>query len=392
MPEEPDEIPPDILSRIPLFREMSRILSSGEGPINWELARQAAVAVAASGEDGSGEIPGDPAAVAAGYQEPLRLAELWLADTSTLAAVSPLGVHPVSRTDWVESIIPGFRPLADPLAARVVDGISGIELVNEQVRPALTTFVSVLFGMQVGTALGHLARAVLAQYDLGLPAADPHHLVPVEANIAAFVREYEIDPLEFRIWLAGHELMHDRVLDGVPWMRGYLQGLVARFARGMQADPAQLSQQLGSLDPANPASLQEALANPEILNMLRTPEQDAALEQLETTLSLVQGYVDLGLETGLATRLPSSSRIAEAMRRRRAEKGPGEQIFEQLVGLDLTAAVYREGLAFCRAVVQAQDIEGLDRIWALPDNLPTAGEMDDPPRWLIRMELARAGG
>ncbi|MGZ4114161.1 MAG: zinc-dependent metalloprotease, partial [Actinomycetota bacterium] len=44
--------PFDQLRDAPLFQELQRILFSSSGPVNWELARQIAVATAASaGED-----------------------------------------------------------------------------------------------------------------------------------------------------------------------------------------------------------------------------------------------------------------------------------------------------------------------------------------------------
>jgi hypothetical protein len=42
---------------------------------------------------------------------------------------------------------------------------------------------------------------------------------------------------------------------------------------------------------------------------------------------------------------------------------------------------------FCREVLGATDIDGLDRVWAHPENLPTAEELDVPGRWLERSGL-----
>ena len=41
----------DFFGRIPLFREFARLLSGPAGPVNWELARQVAVAAAAGADE-----------------------------------------------------------------------------------------------------------------------------------------------------------------------------------------------------------------------------------------------------------------------------------------------------------------------------------------------------
>ncbi|HEV3462714.1 MAG TPA: hypothetical protein VG846_01900, partial [Actinomycetota bacterium] len=41
----------DFFGRIPLFREFARLMATASGPVNWELARQVAVATAAGAED-----------------------------------------------------------------------------------------------------------------------------------------------------------------------------------------------------------------------------------------------------------------------------------------------------------------------------------------------------
>jgi len=44
--DEPRDVPPfgDLMNEIPLFRELQRVLFSSTGPVNWELARQVAIA------------------------------------------------------------------------------------------------------------------------------------------------------------------------------------------------------------------------------------------------------------------------------------------------------------------------------------------------------------
>jgi uncharacterized protein (DUF2342 family) len=85
------------------------------------------------------------------------------------------------------------------------------------------------------------------------------------------------------------------------------------------------------------------------------------------------------------TRLGALGRIEEAMRRRRAERGPGERMLNQLIGLDLLPRQVRDARAFCHAVVTARGQAGLDRVWQDARYLPTTEEYADPSRWLVRM-------
>ena len=72
----------DFFGRIPLFREFARLMATASGPVNWELARQVAVATAAGAED-LGMMPQLPRPAAApdpgesrSWDDRLRLAEL----------------------------------------------------------------------------------------------------------------------------------------------------------------------------------------------------------------------------------------------------------------------------------------------------------------------------
>jgi uncharacterized protein (DUF2342 family) len=48
----------------------------------------------------------------------------------------------------------------------------------------------------------------------------------------------------------------------------------------------------------------------------------------------------------------------------------------------------RLGPAFCEAVIAARDRSGLDRAWRSAASLPTAEELTEPSRWLVRMAAA----
>jgi putative hydrolase len=106
--------------------------------------------------------------------------------------------------------------------------------------------------------------------------------------------------------------------------------------------------------------------------------QQAALSKLETTLALVEGWVDEVVGQATAERMPSAAKLQEAIRRRRAAGGPAEQTFGQLVGLELRPRRLRDASTLWGSLRTRQGIEARDAVWLHPHLLPTAADLDDP--------------
>ncbi len=104
-------------------------------------------------------------------------------------------------------------------------------------------------------------------------------------------------------------------------------------------------------------------------------------------LALTGGYALVLSERVLSGRLPSLSSIQEAVRRRMADEEGAHALFAQLLRADPERAGAARGERFCREVLAATDVEGLDRLWAHPDFLPTPEELAAPGRWLERAGL-----
>ncbi len=109
-----------------------------------------------------------------------------------------------------------------------------------------------------------------------------------------------------------------------------------------------------------------------------TPEQTQALARLETALALVEGWVDEVVDAAATTKLPAAAALRETVRRRRATGGPAEQTFASLVGLELRPRRLREAAALWRAVLAERGQDGREAVWAHPDLLPSADDLDDP--------------
>ncbi|WP_018634508.1 zinc-dependent metalloprotease [Parafrankia elaeagni] len=387
----------------PFFAELERLLSWQGGPVNWELARQ--VAVRTLGSDDRTVSPAEVSEV----ENALRIADVWL-DPLTVLPAGATTAAAWSREQWIEATLPVWRTLCDPVASKVVEamrtGISsglsqlgggdlppelagalppGVDLgrlmgAGGPVMQMMNQVGGMLFGAQVGQAIGGLASEVVSSTEVGLPLGPLGTAALLPANVAAFGQGLGVTDDEVRIYLALREAASNRLYAHVPWLRAHVLGAVEEYARGIAVDPEAVGRVMRMIDPSalmNPERLTEALGE-DVFADADTPEQKAALARLELILALIEGWVDHVADTAAREHLPSSAKLREMVRRRRAEGGPGEQIFATLVGLSLRPRRLREAAALWEALYDARGHEGRDALWAHPDLLPGADDLADP--------------
>lgn len=389
----PGGFDPRMFEQVPLFRELKRIMEWRGGPVNWDFARQTAGALATAGGDpGRGDRDSDELASA------VAAAELWLDEVTALPAVDG-PVRALSRGEWTqlaatsEGLGVYIEPIAEGMAAALSSQLPAelAGLMGGAGGPnPLTAVGAMMYGLQSGMIAGNLAGQLLSTYDLGVPTVEPSLIGTVGDAAERFADDYAIDRTELRYWLALREAAHRRQYAGVPWLRGHLADLVRRFAAEADLDAGQLFEQLGGLglDPSDPEALQQALQSPDAFSLEPTTAQQAVLTELQTLVSFLLAWADTVVDAAAGDKLTALPRIVEALRRRRAEQGPGERFLTQLVGLDLSPADIRQAQSFCDAVVAARGHEGLDRVWQQAGYLPSADELVDPSRWLVRMAAA----
>ncbi|MGH8866553.1 MAG: zinc-dependent metalloprotease [Actinomycetes bacterium] len=364
------------------LQQIGRMMQWQGGPVNWDLAEQVArQAVSASGD--RSVVDAQRATVA----EAVKLADHWLDEATTL----PSGVSSAtawSRAEWVDATLPVWRQLCDPVAAHVVEAMGQVLPAEAQqmagpLMGMMRQMGGAMFGAQVGQAIGSLAQEVVGSADVGVPVGPPGQAALVPANVEAFGTGLGVPEEEVRLFLALREAAHHRLFGHVPWLRAHVLAMVEDYARGIRVDTSALEEAVGSIDPANPESLQEALSG-DLFAPQETPEQKAALLRLETVLALVEGWVDEVVGEAAGSRLPATSALRETVRRRRAAGGPAEQTFASLVGLELRPRRLRDAAALWRALSESRGVEGRDAVWGHPDLLPTADDLDDPSGFASR--------
>lgn len=388
-PGEPPEIPMgDVFRDVPLFREIQRVLLSSTGPINWELARQVGIAAATWG----GDEPSPTADDQRGLAETVRAAELAVAGfTGMPPPFDVTEVHAVGRGQWVEANVRGLEELLDPVGAKLaatmneaggeatspaVPGGDFMEVVMQRVTP-------LLLGVQVGTVLGFLGQRVLGQFDLAVPR-EGGALYFVIPNISAFERDWSLPAVDFRAWIALHEVTH-RFEFARPWVREHFLALVKDLVEHAELDLAGLEQRLEGLDLSNPEALSEAFEGVgNMFGQATSSEQRLRIARVQAFMAAAEGYGEHVTERVAREMLSSFGMIEEAVRRHR-EGGPGDRALERLLGLEMKFEQYRLGREFCARVAELTDEATLARMWESPEALPSMPEFEEPTLWLARM-------
>lgn len=350
--------------------------SESDGPVNWDYALSTARQLAAQSPD-----PTPTAQAKDAVADAVRLADHWLDDATGF----PSGVERTaawSRADWLVGTTDVWKVLVTPLAERATGSLA--DALPEEARAMAGPLIGMLgkaTGMmvatQVGQGLGALAGEVLTSTDIGLPLGPAGTAALVPINVRAFAEGLEIDETDVLLFLALREAAHQRLFAHVPWLREHLLGAVEDFARGIEIDVSGIEEQMRSVNPMDPSSMQQMMEGG-LFDPKPSARQQAALTRLETTLALVEGWVDEVVAQATETRMPAATRIAEAMRRRRAAGGPAEETFGQLVGLELRPRRLRDAATLWGSLRSRQGAEARDGVWMHPDLLPTATDLDDP--------------
>lgn len=389
---------PESLRDAPLFQELQRVMSGSSGPVQWELARQMAVAGAA--EAGTDTTP--DAATGDAFAEIARVAELQVLELTELTTPSDvMHVDVVRRADWIATAMDDYRPLVELAAERMSDAL--VRALADQ-RPADDTpgsdaMAALGFGSpqaligqlgpllqatQVGQVFGFLASRVFGGYDVGIPRVATGPLRFVLANIEGFERDWSLDPREFRTFVAVHQVVH-RLQSSQPWLPAYASTQIDEFCTSMTIDVDAIRERFASISPEDPEAFAGAFADEDgsMFGIVLDDEQRLRLDRVRALIGAVEGYGDHVAATIGRRLLGTYPKIEEAMRRHREDEEL-DPIFARLLGVDVGREHVAAGRAFCETVVELTDEATLGRMWASADALPGLAELQEPRLWLAR--------
>jgi putative hydrolase len=359
-----------------LMSQMQAFMQPHDGPVNWAVVTDVARKASAQTPD-----PTPTQAQRDAIADSVRLADHWLDEATDF----PSGVTTTaawSRAEWIVETTEVWKRLVEPLAGSAVDALGNA--LPEEARAMAGPLIGMLgkvtgamVATQVGQALGGLSGDVLGASDIGLPLGPDGKAALLPANVEKFAGELDVSTDDVLLYLALREAAHQRLFASAPWLREHLIGAVADYGRGIEINVSGMEDKLRELDPMNPMAMQAALEGG-LFDLAKSPAQQAALERLEITLALVEGWVDEVVGQATEQRMPAATKLQESVRRRRAAGGPAEQTFASLVGLELRPRRLRDASTLWGSLRTRQGTEGRDGVWMHPDLLPTAADLDDP--------------
>jgi coenzyme F420 biosynthesis associated uncharacterized protein len=372
--------------------------------IDWDVAISTGVRFARQGPQVSladaravvAELRGLTAVV----QQPVRE----LTGLTSQGAVGPVAV--VDRPGWIRANVGGFRVVLEPLAERLAERSN----VGPTAVSVFSTIGSRATGIQAGLILAYLSSRVLGQYELFLPpgegsapangngtangnasgsngtgsGAGVGRLTLVAPNIVMVERELGVDPHDFRRWVCLHEETHRVQFTSVPWLRGYVQGMMTEFLLASDLDAGAILDRMRSAATAV-ADAVRGSESESLIEAMQTPAQRALLDKLTAVMTLVEGHGDYVMDAVGPRVVPSVADIREKFSHRRGSAGRLEQIMRRILGIDLKMKQYEQGSRFVSTVVEEAGMAGFNKVWAAPDTLPTRAELANPREWLERV-------
>ncbi|MDJ1370589.1 zinc-dependent metalloprotease [Gulosibacter molinativorax] len=372
-------LPADPQALSQMLMQLQQAMRNPTEGINWQVVRDAARQTAAENREVSAEEEKE-------YEQAFGLAQLWLTEVTTVGStVLPEQPRAITRYEWLNLSHDTWAEISGPVAESISRAL--VDMINEQAPeeyksminqslPMVRSIGQAMFGMQLGQVLGQLAKEVLSGGDIGMPVLEHGKAALLPQNLSSWSEGLEIKPSEILLYFAVRELAHAHLYMHARWLRLHLVNAVTEFARGIRIDTEQIEDTVRGMDVSNPEELKKVLQSGQLIPP-RTPEQEIALERLETMLALIDGWVDVVTQDA-TSRLPNADAIAEMVRRRRATGNPAEKAFGSLVGLELRPRRLREATSMWRLVTEKLGADARDALWDHRDALPTGQDISDP--------------
>jgi len=349
---------------------------SGGGPVayvDYAFAKRTGRATVSPGPQVSSaeaaEIVADLRAAAASAVGPVG-------ETSRLTAPDDApAVLVVDRAGWIDANVDSFKAMLDP----VVDKLNRRKKGHAPSATAASIGGKVT-GAEMGGLLAFFSSKVLGQYDLA-PGGTPRLLL-VAPNIVATERRLEVDPTDFRRWVAMHEETHRVQFTAVPWLRDHMVARTQSLAVDLAPTPDDLSRRFEQLT----KNLPEVFSSGEgIGQILATPEQKARIAEITAVMSLLEGHADVVMDDVGPSIIPSVDEIRRKFDQRRNSAVGVDRLLRKLLGLEAKMRQYRDGAIFVRAVMDQVGRDGFNAVWTSPETLPRPQEILEPATWVRRV-------
>ena len=341
----------------------------------------------------------------------LAIANTWLDPEILFPSATATTQSAWAKREWLDESLTGWQQLIEPLAVGMADALANIISSSSSSLPIeftgeinqspeqqhamkamlarlLRGFMGTLIATHLGRGIGLLANSVTGANDVAIPllkADSGSHLIP--QNVNEWAQGLGIDLEQVTIYLALREAAAARLFANTTWLNTYLRDAIISYGKGITIDVDSITRQAeeamssGEIDINNPESLNLAL-NAGLFTPQQTPAQELALTKLEMALALIEGWIDHVISEVASDRIPAFNALIENSRRRRATSSPMQQLFANLLGLEVSPRKMREASAFWGEVKKIRGSDGRDKCWEDPAFLPMPDDLADVAAFL----------
>ncbi len=318
-----------------------------------------------------------------------RLAQSWLSGHTAFpeTGLPPAGIQ---REEWLQRTSKGWRALVEPIIDGLADALQRgasaeampeLGALSAMLGPMMRSSASLMYRDRLKKVLAEVAGTTLTGTEVGINLMDDTPVLILTGNVSAFTEELELPESDVLLYLLVREAARQRLFHSVGWLSPQLNALLAHFAREISIDFEAIS---ASFDPSQMEnfSLEDMVEVGEkvrgsFFKPASTPTQLEILDRLELLLALIEGWVDHVTARATGQWMTNASQLSEVVRRRRASGGPSQEVFNQLLGLDLRPRLVRDAENLWASIEHERGAQR-DAVWEHPDLLPTSEDLKDP--------------
>ena len=144
----------------------------------------------------------------------------------------------------------------------------------------------------------------------------------------------------------------------VPWLHGYLSGLVRELLQSAELrldSPRKL--RLPSTAEIKP--VREALRRGDLIAIVTSHAERATLDRVQAVMAVIEGHAEHVMDAVAPDLLPNLPKLREAIDRRRRSQSGLSRLLGKLLGMDMKMRQYEQGKIFCDAVVRERGVAAL---------------------------------
>jgi len=338
------------------------------------------------------------------FNQSLEIANTWLDTEILFPSITTSTQSAWAKREWLDESVSGWQELIEPLAVGMADALATVissstsslpieftgetnqtpeqqDAMKAMLARLLRGFMGTLIATQLGQGIGSLANSITGANDVAIPllkADSGSHLIP--QNVNEWADGLGIDLEQVTIYLSLREAAAARLFANTTWLNSYLKDVIISYGKGITIDVDSITRQAeqamssGEIDINNPESINLAL-NAGLFTPQQTPAQELALTKLEMALALIEGWIDHVISEVAGDRIPAFNALIENSRRRRATNSPMQQLFANLLGVEVSPRKMREASAFWNEVKIIKGSDGRDKCWDDPAFLPMPDDL-----------------